>query len=64
MRYVKSTGAFSGSYKVATVQANGRKKTSTVKFEGVFVDSVGYGTAGKGDAAKPVVLAPAAASAE
>ncbi|MBQ5530673.1 MAG: hypothetical protein IIT98_01540, partial [Kiritimatiellae bacterium] len=54
--YVKSTGVFSGSYKVATTSANGKAKKTTVKFSGVFVDGVGYG-ATKG-AAVPVVLAP------
>ena len=54
--YVKSTGVFSGSYKVATTSANGKAKKTTVKFSGVFVDGVGYG-ATKG-AAMPVVLAP------
>ena len=57
----KKTGLFSGSYKVATAAAKGKTKKTTVKFCGVFVNGVGYGTTtSKAMPGVKVTLAPAA----
>ena len=57
--YSKSTGVFTGSYKAETATAKGRTRKTTVRFSGVFVDGVGYGTVVKGAEPAPVVLVPA-----
>ena len=63
IRYMKSTGTFSGSYEPDAVNANGRTKKKTVSFKGVFVDGVGYGTATiKGVGSWPVTIEKVAVS--
>ena len=57
LRYTKSTGVFSGSFKVAAADSKGRVRNRTVSFKGVFVDGVGYGTTTKkGSAGIPVTI--------
>jgi hypothetical protein len=51
LRYTKTTGAFSGSFKIDVVNAKGSTSRKTVSFKGVFIDGVGYGvTTTKGSA--------------
>lgn len=52
-KYTASTGEFSGSYKASGADASGNAKK--LKFRGVFVNGVGYGT----DGTLNVTIAPA-----
>ena len=62
LRYTKSAGVFSGSFKANVTGANGRTTRKTVSFKGVFVDGTGYGaTTTKGLSGIPVTIAPSAA---
>ena len=58
VKYTAATGEFSGSYKESYMNAKGKARTRTVKFNGVFVDGVGYGIAKTSTGTLDVTIAP------